>query len=99
MRLQHVCSRLRAKQCYLSLFGLGTVLVPIVNVGIVDVEFYPTIVIRKLRGVYLVGLPIGLTEVLSVTVWVASCDVFRQCQFSVSEQIETVDLGGLSGEE
>lgn len=72
----------------------GTVSVPVVNVGSVDVVLYPTTVIGKLREVYLVGQPNGLTEVSLVTAQVASCDISV-----VSEQIELVDLGGLSCEE
>lgn len=71
----------------------GTVLVHVVNVGTVDVVLYPTTVIGKFREVYLVGLPIGLTEVSSVTTQVASCGVS-----TASEQIKSVNLGGLSVE-
>lgn len=71
----------------------GTVLVHVVNVGTVDVVLYPTTVIGKFREVYLVGLPIGLTVVSSVTTQVTSCGVS-----TASEQIKSVNLGGLSVE-
>ncbi|XP_059360625.1 uncharacterized protein LOC132098573 [Carassius carassius] len=72
----------------------GTVLVPIVNVGTIDVVLYPTTVIGKLGEVHLVGLPSGLTEVSSVTARVASCDASV-----ILESLDSVDLGGLSVEE
>lgn len=71
----------------------GTVSVPVVNVSTVDVVLYPTTIIGRLRKVYLVGLPNGLAEVSLATAQVASCDIF-----SVAEQIQSVDLGGLSAE-
>lgn len=72
----------------------GTVLVPVVNVGTIDVVLYPTTVIGKLGEVHLVGLPCGLTEVSSVTAQVASCEASVML-----EPIDLVDLGGLSVEE
>ncbi len=72
----------------------GTVSVPVVNVGTVDVVLYLTTVIGRLREVYLVGLPAGLTVVPSVIAQVASSDAS-----AISEQIESVDLEGLSVEE
>ncbi len=72
----------------------GTVSVPVVNVGTVDVVLYPTTVLGRLREVYLVGLPAGLTVAPSVIAQVASSDAS-----DISERIESVDLEGLSVEE
>lgn len=74
----------------------GTVYVPLVNVGTVDVVLYPTTVVGKLTEVYLVNLPDGVTEVPTATARVASCGVPGM---SVPAQIESVDLSGLTTEE
>lgn len=72
----------------------GTVSVPVVNVGTVDVVLYPTTVIGTLREVYFVGLPNGLTEVSTMTAQVASCDAS-----DMLGQIASLEFGGLSVEE
>lgn len=74
----------------------GTVYVPVVNVGSIDVVLYPTTVIGTLREVYLVDLPVGLTEVPSVNVQVVSCSVSAT---SMTEQIDSAELGALTEEE
>lgn len=74
----------------------GTVYVPVVNVGTVDVVLYPTTVVGKLTESYLVNLPTGVAEVPSVVAQVASCEV---PDTSVSAQIESLDLSGLTSEE
>lgn len=74
----------------------GTVYVPLVNVGTVDVVLYPTTVIGELREVYLTDLPVGVAEVPSVVAQVAAGGVSST---PVPDQIESVDLGGLLVEE
>lgn len=44
----------------------GTVLVPVINVGVLDAVLYTTPILRKLWEVYLVDSPVGLTEVSMV---------------------------------
>lgn len=74
----------------------GTVYVPLVNVGTVDVVLYPTTVIGELREVYLTDLPAGVAEDPSVVAHVSAGGVSGT---PVLDQIESVDLGGLMVEE
>lgn len=73
-----------------------TIYVSVVNVGTIDVVLYPTAVIGTLREVCLVDLPVGLSEVPSVNVQVVSCSVSTT---SMTEQIDSVELGALTEEE
>ncbi|XP_056118703.1 uncharacterized protein LOC130096084 [Rhinichthys klamathensis goyatoka] len=74
----------------------GTVYVPVVNVGTVDVVLYPTTIVGTLREVYLVDLPDGLTEVPIASTQAASCSVSAT---GIPEQIGSVELGALTAEE
>lgn len=74
----------------------GTVYVPVVNVGTIDEVLYPTTIIGTLREVYLVDLPVRLTEVPPVSIQAVSC---RISATTLPEQIESVELGALTAEE
>uniref|UniRef100_A0A8C1Y575 Gypsy retrotransposon integrase-like protein 1 n=2 Tax=Cyprinus carpio TaxID=7962 RepID=A0A8C1Y575_CYPCA len=73
----------------------GTVYVPIVNVGTLDVMLFPRRVLGTLSSVHVVSLPAGVTEVRSNTITAGSpvaCPVERA-------QIDAVELGSLPDEE
>ncbi|KAL0161382.1 hypothetical protein M9458_045107, partial [Cirrhinus mrigala] len=75
----------------------GTVYIPVVNVGMIDVVLYPNTLLGTLHGVYVVSLPPGVTEVKEVVATVGSqgCVVGP----SLQDQIESVDLSALGMEE
>ncbi|KAL0198417.1 hypothetical protein M9458_006957, partial [Cirrhinus mrigala] len=75
----------------------GTVYIPVVNVGMIDVVLYPNTLLGTLHGVYVVSLPPGVTEVMDAVATVGSqgCVVGP----SLQDQIESVDLSALGMEE
>lgn len=76
----------------------GTASIPVVNVGTTDVFLYPRISLGTLQCIHVVSLPVGVTEVPSVTATVASqiaCSVTP----TIQEQIEKIDLSCLSSVE
>ncbi|KAL0185385.1 hypothetical protein M9458_021082, partial [Cirrhinus mrigala] len=75
----------------------GTVYIPVVNVGMIDVVLYPNTLLGTLHGVYVVSLPPGVTKVKEVVATVGSqgCVVGP----SLQDQIESVDLSALGMEE
>ncbi|CAM4713469.1 unnamed protein product [Leuciscus chuanchicus] len=75
----------------------GTVWVPIVNVGTVDVVLYPTTVIGSLREAYVISLPTGVVEVDPVVATVQSLSL--ETASPLAQQIESVDWSVLSKEE
>lgn len=75
----------------------GTVYLPVVNVGTVDVMLYASTVLGTLNSVCVVSLPAGVTEVKPVTATVSS--QLGEVGSSVREQIDAVDLACLSEEE
>lgn len=75
----------------------GTVYVPVVNVGTVDVTLRPTTVVGNLREVYIVSLPTGVVEVKPVIATVQSHSVVGSP--SLSQQMESLDLSALSKSE
>ncbi|KAL1257998.1 hypothetical protein QQF64_011242 [Cirrhinus molitorella] len=72
----------------------GTVYLPVVNVGMVDVFLYSNIVLGMLNDVCVVSLPEGVTEVKSVAASVNSHSLTAVP--AVSEPIEAVDLSTLT---
>lgn len=74
----------------------GTVYVPVLNVGLTDVIFYPRCTIGTLSSVYVVSLPSGVTEVQP---FVATISQNSEAVSTVQEQINATDLSGLSEEE
>ncbi|KAL0194732.1 hypothetical protein M9458_008304, partial [Cirrhinus mrigala] len=75
----------------------GTVYVPIVNVGTMDVVLYASTVIGTVNQVDVVSLPPEVAEVKTVTAKVSAQVV--QVSPTVQEQIATLDLSVLSEEE
>lgn len=75
----------------------GTVWVPIVNVGTVDVVLYPTTVIGSLREAYVISLPTGVVEVDPVVATVQSLSL--ETASPLVQQIESLDWPVLSKEE
>lgn len=75
----------------------GTVWVPIVNVGTVDVVLYPTTVIGSLREAYVISLPTGVVEVDPVIATVQSLSL--ETASPLAQQIEAIDWSVLSKEE
>lgn len=75
----------------------GTVYVPIVNVGTVEVMLRPTMVVGNLREVYVVSLPAGVSEEKPVVATVQSHSVVGGS--SLSQQIDSLDLSVLSSSE
>lgn len=73
----------------------GIVLVPIVNVSVLDAVLYPTMILGKLR-VFFLDSSVGLTEVSMLNAWLAACD---RIVASGAERVENVELQGLSDEE
>ena len=73
----------------------GTVYVPVVNVGAIDVLLYPRTIVGQLSNTQVVTLPSGVTEVGLATATVSSQTVST----SISEQIEALDLGALSSKD
>lgn len=71
----------------------GTVYVPMVNVGVIDVMLYPRSVIGTLIGAYVVSWPAGITEVPSMVATVNSQGV--ENGLGIQERIEAVDLSSL----
>ncbi|GAA6083782.1 uncharacterized protein LOC107657336, partial [Tachysurus ichikawai] len=71
----------------------GTVYVPVVNVGSVEVILRPTTVVGNLREVYMVSLPAGVSEEKPVVAAVQSQSVVEGS--SLSQQIESLDLSFL----
>ncbi|KAL1281970.1 hypothetical protein QQF64_000773 [Cirrhinus molitorella] len=72
----------------------GTVYVPIVNVGTVEVILRPATLVGNLREVYLVNLPAGVSEEKLVSATVQSHSVGGGP--SLCQQFESLDLAGLS---
>lgn len=75
----------------------GTVYVPVVNVGTVDVVLRPTTLVGNLREVYLVNLPQGVVEVKAAAATVHSHRAGEE--LPVSSKIESIDLSALSDAE
>lgn len=75
----------------------GTVYVPVVNVGSLDVMLYPKTVLGTLEGVFVASLPPGLTEVTEAVAMVGSQG--GAVDLLLKEQIDLVDLSVLSREE
>lgn len=73
----------------------GTVYVPIVNVGTLDVTLFPRRVLGALSSVHVVSLPAGVTEVRSDAI---AAGVPVVCP-SEQAQIDAVALGALPDEE
>lgn len=75
----------------------GTVVVPVVNVGTVDIVLYPRTQLGTVSSVHVVSLPSGVTEVktraATVNVQVA------QEAHSVAEQVGAIDLSQLLPDE
>lgn len=77
--------------------GGGTIYVPVVNVGTVDVVLYVSTVIGTVNKVDLISLPPEVAEVKTVTAKVSTLVV--QVSPTVQEQIAMLDLSVLSEEE
>ncbi len=75
----------------------GTVYVPVVNVGTVEVMLCPTTVVGNLKEVYIVSLPAGVSEEKPVAATVQSHSVVGGS--SLSQLIESLDLSVLSSSE
>ncbi|XP_016300864.1 uncharacterized protein LOC107657336 [Sinocyclocheilus anshuiensis] len=75
----------------------GTVYMPVVNVGTVEVMLRPTTVVGNLREVYIVSLPAGVREEKPVVATVQSHSVVGGS--TLSQQIESLDLSVLSRSE
>lgn len=73
----------------------GTVYVPVVNVGTVDVLLYPRTIVGQVSNTTMVTLPSGVIEVGAVTATISSQTVST----SIQEQIESLDLGALPSED
>ena len=80
-----------------ALLGItrGTVYVPVVNVGTIDVLLYPRTIVGQVSSTTVVTLPSGVTEVEAVTATISS----HTASPSIQEQIETLDLGALPSED
>lgn len=70
---------------------------PGVNVSNVDVMLHPTTVVGNLREVYVISLPVGITEEKPVVATVQSHSVGGLS--SLSQQIESLDLSILLSSE
>ncbi|KAI5620525.1 hypothetical protein C0J50_19992 [Silurus asotus] len=71
----------------------GTVYIPVVNVGLLDVVLYPNTLLGTLHGVFVVSLPPGVTEVKGTIATVGA----QECGLepSLQQRIDTVDLSAL----
>lgn len=72
----------------------GTVYVPIVNVGAVEVVLRPATMMGNLKEVYIVSLPAGVSEEKPVAAMIQSHSVVGSPSFF--QQIESLDLSVLS---
>lgn len=73
----------------------GLALIPVVNVGVTDVNLYPRTVMGTLDRVRAISLPSGIAEVSSMSVRVSS----QSTSPSIVDQIKAIDLSGLLPEE
>lgn len=75
----------------------GTVYIPIVNVGVLDVVLYPNTLLGSLHGVFVVSLPPGVIEVKETVAMVGA----QECVLEppLQQRIDTIDLSALESRE
>lgn len=72
---------------------LGTVYIPVVNVGTTDVVLYPRTSLGTLNCVFIISLPDSIAEVWTATATVASYTTFTG--LTVHDQIKSIDFSSL----